>query len=228
MSALHLRILPQAVIFDWDNTLVENWRVLTDAMNAALSAFHLPLWGIPDMMQNSKHSMRDSFPTIFGPEWPKARDIFYAHFRQHHLSGLHEIKGALALLDLLHAHGVKLAICSNKNGDLLRKEVRHVGWTHHFSTIIGAQDTEKDKPDPTPARFILAANNIVSSPYVWFIGDTATDMICGTRAGCTTLGIGQDAKENIDFLPHLYANSLDDVLTALRELLSSDGSRYSG
>lgn len=212
--------LPQAVIFDWDNTLIENWQALTAAMNAALKAFGLPLWDEARMIANSKFSMRNSFPTIFGAEWEKARDVFYVHFRANHLDHVKALAGAASLLDLLYQHGVRLAICSNKNGELLRREVRHMNWGHHFSSIVGAQDVEKDKPDAAPVRFILQSHNLIAGGHIWFVGDTATDMICAARSGCFSIGIGKDAQENPDYAPRLWQPDLPALLTHLKTLLS--------
>ena len=39
---------PRALLFDWDNTLVDNWDVITDAMNAVYDAFGMPRWTIEE------------------------------------------------------------------------------------------------------------------------------------------------------------------------------------
>lgn len=220
MSQPLIRSLPQAVLFDWDNTLIENWQVLTSSINAALAAYNMPLWDVPRMVENSKQSMRDSFPVIFGPDWKRARDIFYAHFRENHLRGLNRLKHADSLLQLLYVHGVKLTVCSNKNGDLLRREVCHLGWAGYFSHLVGATDAEKDKPDAAPARLIMDRLGMRAGENVWFVGDTTTDMICGTRAGCYTVGIGKGALENPDFMPKIWAYDLGELLTGVKQLLS--------
>ncbi|NDE90719.1 MAG: HAD family hydrolase [Alphaproteobacteria bacterium] len=220
MSQQTIHRLPQAVIFDWDNTLVENWQILTDSVNAALAAFNLPLWNTEQMVANSKRSMRDSFPEIFGPDWHRARDIFYTHFRTYHLQGLKELTHAKELLNFLQQHGVKLMVCSNKNGDLLRREVAYLNWSHYFSDVVGATDAEKDKPDPAPAHLLLKRNNLKPHEHVWFVGDTISDMICGTQSGCFTVGIGKDSLENPEFQPGLWVYDLAELLTALKLLLS--------
>ena len=220
MSQSAFQSLPQAVIFDWENTLIENWQTLTDSVNAALKAFNLPLWNVERMIDNSKRSMRDSFPEIFGPDWHRARDIFYAHFRENHLQGLKKLRNAEELLKLLQQHGVKLMVCSNKNGDLLRREVRHLHWNDYFSSIVGATDAIKDKPDPAPAQLIFKQNNLKPYETVWFVGDTITDIICGAKSGCVTVGIGKQSLENPDFQPSVWVYDLSELLTELKLLLS--------
>lgn len=212
--------LPQAVIFDWDNTLVENWQALTGAMNEALIQFGLPPWDQAQMVANSKQSLRNSFPTIFGRHWEKARDIFYAHFRANHLDGLHPLDQAEAVLRLLRNHGVRLALCSNKNGDILRREVRHAGWTRCFSSAIGAQDAVRDKPDAAPVQLILKTHQLTAGSHIWFVGDTVTDMMTARHSGCYAVGIGADAMENEAFRPDLHVLDLGELFAKLGQVLS--------
>ena len=212
---------PQAIIFDWDNTLVENWTALTTAMNTTLDAFNLPNWDVRRMMDNSRQSMRNSFPGIFGPEWEKAREIFYADFRKHHLDSLKRIPAAEELLDFLSGHGMVLAVCSNKNGDLLRREATHLGWAKYFNSLVGAQDAEKDKPDPAPVRLIRRVNHLPASTPIWFVGDTSADMICARRSNCLPVGIGPFAGEDPHHQPRLQFDALGPLLTGLKTLLSS-------
>ncbi|MBI3420389.1 MAG: HAD family hydrolase [Proteobacteria bacterium] len=215
--------LPQLVIFDWDNTLIENWQALLNAMNAALKTFNKPAWNQAQMIDNSKQSLRNSFPVIFGTEWEKARDIFYDHFNKNHLDGLKKLDGAEALLDFLTEHGVRLAVCSNKAGLCLRREVKHLGWRRYFISILGAQDAEKDKPDCAPVRLIQRLNGLedCGREDVWFVGDTVSDMQCAGCAGVLPVGLGEGAKENPAFMPKLWAADRVELLTAFKQSLCS-------
>ena len=35
---------PQAILFDWDGTLIDNWDAILAAINEALAAFDMPIW----------------------------------------------------------------------------------------------------------------------------------------------------------------------------------------
>jgi phosphoglycolate phosphatase len=213
---------PQAVILDWDNTLIENWEPLLGAMNAALVTFGLSKWDRGQMIENSKLSLRNSFPKIFGTNWESARDIFYNHFNANHTVGLNKMEGAEDLLDFLYEHGVRLAVCSNKAGAILRREVKFLGWTKYFVDIVGAQDAERDKPDIAPIRLILRANAMMDyvPDEVWMVGDTMSDMQCAQRAGILPVGVGSRARENPDFMPKLWVADLPQLLTGLKQGLS--------
>jgi phosphoglycolate phosphatase len=182
--------LPLAVLFDWDNTLVDNWGSIGAALNAALADAGRAPFSQDEVMDQARLSARDSFPQIFGPEWPRAREVFYAHFAANHLAGLKILRGAEALLDLLAAEGVPLALVSNKKGDLLRREVAHLGWTTRFVKTVGALDAAADKPDAAPVHLALAGSGIEAGPDVWMVGDTDIDMRAARAAGCSGVLVG--------------------------------------
>jgi phosphoglycolate phosphatase len=181
---------PRAVLFDWDNTLVENWRTIQAALNAALTDAGLPEMDMEQVMFQGRHSAQDIFPKLFGDGWQHARTIFYNHFAQNHLAGLSIMPGAVELLDVLEGKGVMLAVVSNKKGDLLRREVDFLGWSDRFSRVIGAQDAAADKPDPAPVHLALKDSGIAPSDTVWLVGDTDIDMRTAVAAGCYPVLVG--------------------------------------
>lgn len=186
-------VLPRAVLFDWDNTLVSNWRCVHAAVNAALEAFDLPTWTLEESYGRIRQSLRDSFPVLFGAQWERARDIFYAYFEAHHLQHMDVLTGAPDLLLALRERGVYVAVVSNKTGHLLRREAEALGWTPYFGALVGANDAAADKPDPAPVHLALAPSGLErwAPEEVWFVGDADIDMRCAHATGCTPLLVGQ-------------------------------------
>jgi phosphoglycolate phosphatase len=176
---------PAAILFDWDGTLVDNWAAIVAGINQALEAFGMPVWSLEEAMDRISASQRDSFPILFGPDWERARDIFYAGFEENHLGLLKVLDGAVELLDA--AAAVPLAVVSNKNGGYLRKEAEHLGWRRRFGALIGATDAVADKPDPAPVSMALQPLGLVAGPQIWFVGDSATDMATARACGCTAI-----------------------------------------
>jgi phosphoglycolate phosphatase len=183
-------VRPRAVLFDWDNTLVENWRTIQAALNAALTDAGLPEMDMEQVMFQGRHSAQDIFPKLFGDGWPHARTIFYEHFAQNHLAGLSIMPGARQLLDTLAKRNVTMAVVSNKKGDLLRKEIAYLGWSEHFVSVVGAQDASADKPDPAPVYLALETAGLTSSNDIWLVGDTDIDMRTAVAAGCYPVLVG--------------------------------------
>jgi phosphoglycolate phosphatase len=184
---------PRALVFDWDNTLVDGWPAVLAGLNAAFAAFAMPLWDHARMLREVRRSLRDSFPEIFGAEWERARDIFTAEVRAVHLSVLRPLKGSAAMLDA--AAKLPLAVVSNKQGPILRREAEHLGWASRFRALLGAGDCAADKPDPAPMLAALAAVGTAPSPEVWYVGDTRLDMEAARRAGLSTVLLGDAAHD---------------------------------
>ncbi|MEQ8334020.1 HAD family hydrolase [Nisaea sp.] len=198
--------MPQAVLFDWDSTLVDNWPGVTAAMNAALAAFDLPVWTEAEMRFRAKRSMRDSFPEIFGMEWERASALFYTAFEERHIEGLRALPGAAELLAALRDSSVLMGVVSNKNGVFLRAEADSLGWTGFFHRIIGATDAAQDKPARDPVDLALAGSGQVAGASTWFVGDSLVDLQCGLASGCVPVLVGNDpvAAEDLEKWPPTF------------------------
>lgn len=185
---------PAAILWDWDNTLVDGWAAIQAGLNAAFRAFSLPEWDRAQVLANVRKSLRESFPVLFGPEWERARDIFYAEVSARHLAVVAPMPGAAAAL----AAAGRLApqgVVSNKQGPLLRAEAAHLGWAAHFGALVGAGDAARDKPDAAPLLMALDALGVPPSREVWYVGDTALDMQAARAAGCRAVLLGDAAHD---------------------------------
>jgi phosphoglycolate phosphatase len=181
---------PAAILWDWDNTLVDGWAAIQAGLNAAFAAFGMPPWDRRTVLANVRRSLRDSFPALFGEAWEKARDIFYAEVRLRHLSVLQLMPGAAECLAAASSLGVPQAVVSNKQGKLLRAEAAHLGWSADFVALVGAGDAAADKPAAAPLLLALGACGVPPGPTVWYVGDTALDMQAARAAGCRAVLLG--------------------------------------
>ena len=175
---------PAALIFDWDNTLVDTWPTIHDALNIMLPQMGLDPWPIEETRQRVRQSLRDAFPALFGERWEEARKIYLEAFEAIHLDRLKPLPGAKALIEGLHGEGRYLALVSNKTGTLLRKEVAALGWERYFAKVVGAGDAPRDKPHRAPVDLALEGSPHTAGEAVWFVGDTGIDMECAQNAGC--------------------------------------------
>ncbi|MDE2516565.1 MAG: HAD family hydrolase [Rhodospirillales bacterium] len=179
---------PRILLYDWDNTLVDAWAGVAAALNAAFAAFALPRWTVDEVRARVRVSLRESFPPMFGPDWKRAAEVFYATLAACHLDHVQPMPGAAAAL----AAGARWpqGVVSNKTGPFLRAEVAHLGWGGFFGPVIGAGDARADKPDPAPILMALDALGHAPGPDVWYIGDTALDMQAARAAGVSAVLIG--------------------------------------
>jgi len=212
------RALPTVLLYDWDNTLVDGWAGITVALNAVFTQFAMPAWSVPDTRKRARVSLRESFPAMFGTEWERARDIFYATLEEQHLQHVRPMAGAA---DALVA-GARWpqGVVSNKTGRYLRAEVAHLGWALHFGAVVGAGDATADKPDPAPIHLALERLGRAADRSVWYLGDTALDMHAARGAGVTAVLVGDAAHDGgIDRAdPDIHFGSAFDLAARLRAL----------
>lgn len=185
---------PRAILFDWDNTLVDTWVTIHEALNFLMRAMDRPEWSLAETREKVRLSLREAFPLYFGKRWEEARDIYLDRFRAIHLERLTPLPGREAMLRNLAGQGVYLGVVSNKTGELLRREVACLGWSDLFGSIIGAGDAPLDKPACDPIHMALASSGVPAGEEVWFVGDTAIDMECAENSGCVAIFLGHSAS----------------------------------
>ncbi|WP_090018764.1 HAD family hydrolase [Limimonas halophila] len=198
--------LPRAVIFDWDNTLVDSWVILHRALCATLTAMGREPWSMAETQARLRHSVRDGFPALFGERADEAEAVFYEAFEAEAEAGLEPLPGAGALLAALTERGIAAGVLSNKRGEHLRREVGWLGWDTHFTRVVGAGDAARDKPAIEAVRAAIPDDGGPDAT-VWLAGDTDIDLQAGRVAGCTPVLVRAEppgADEFADAPPELY------------------------
>lgn len=216
--------LPEAVFFDWDNTLVNTWDTIHRAINLTQAKFNKPLWTLDECRNKILLSAREYFPEVFGKDFMEAQEFFYKIINQEHLNELTACTGALNVIKIFKDFGIKTAVISNKRSDILKKEICHLDWENYFLAAIGSGDSLRDKPSPDP---VYEAINIMGIPShklqnCWFIGDSEVDYICATNAGCIPFWYGKEQTNipcNFYTLPD-WSNFLENFIR-LRSLTST-------
>lgn len=209
---------PRAILFDWDNTLVDTWPLIHSAMNATLREMGQEEWSIAKVRAEIKHSMRDSFPVLFGDRWEEAGRVYQQSYRSMHLSALTALPGAENMLAAIDRSQVFVGVVSNKQSVTLRQEVPALGWSHYFDVLVGATDAPRDKPHGDPALLALKDSGITPSPAVWFVGDTIADLGCAQAIGATGILYGDQATQGNQLNGYPFAAHVHNQ-QALRELI---------
>ncbi len=215
------RQAPRALLFDWDNTLVDTWGVIHRALTTTLEAMGHRPWSLDETRKRVRASARDSFPALFGDRADEAMAIFYGSFEATHLADLRARPGAAEMLAHLAEAGLLMGVVSNKRGYLLRREAEHLGWTGWFHRLVGADDARLDKPAVEAVDLALEGSGLNRGPAVWFVGDTDIDMLCAVRARCLPVLLRPEPPDGDEFgkyPPHFHVASCE----ALVELAMSN------
>lgn len=214
-------IKPRAILFDWDNTLVEGWNRIGHALNAVFKKYSMPQWTELEVKQRAHRSARDVFPEMFKDKSDEALKLFYEEYH-----GFDEeqktLEGAEELLKLIKDSNIYCSLVSNKLGSYLRDEVEAKNFTKYFSKIIGAKDTPFDKPSAEPVKFALESAGINLGPHVWFVGDSTIDMLCAKNSESTPILYGDMVAAhdlNQHNISHMHVESHQDLIELLKTVI---------
>ncbi len=188
---------PKAILFDWDNTLVDSWPVIHAALHKTFEAMGHEPWSFDDVKNGRggiHHSLRDSFPRIFGDEWEEAKQHYFSYFLADHLEKIEMIPNAEDVIKTISDANIYMAVVSNKTGKYLREEVEHLGLSSYFTKIIGANDADRDKPHPDPVYMALEGSGIFVDDSniddIWLVGDSMTDIETAINVKCKPVLFG--------------------------------------
>ena len=213
---------PEAVLFDWDNTLVDTWPTIHRALNLTMAYMEHEPWSLEQVKRNVKRSMRESFPELFAERWEDAARHYQQSYRSIHLGDLQPLPGAQRTLDLLKSKGLFLGVVTNKKSDTLKLELDYLGWGSYFDVLVGAGDAARDKPSCDPALLALKRYSGAPGRAIWFIGDTAVDLECAAGIDATPVLFGDHVPQGMVHEGHGFAAHARDH-DALQRLITDAG-----
>jgi phosphoglycolate phosphatase len=203
---------PDAIIYDWDNTLVDTWPLIQSAINSTMRATNREEWSVEKVRDSVHKSMRESFPEIFGNDWERAGEIYKKAYHDINIAQISLLKNSLELLNFVKTLNIPQFLVSNKIGITLRKEVKKLQLEHLFFSLVGAQDTNSDKPSREPVDFALMGSEIdTKKHHIWFIGDTIADVECAHNSGAVPIIYGHsDNKISKTIEENILKNGFDN------------------
>ncbi len=196
--------MPKTVLFDWDNTLVDTWPIIHQALCDTFAPFGMEPWSMEQVKAHVARSMREAFPDIFGSKAEEAGEAYIAAYRKYQYAWLKPLPDAKETMERLRALPLALGVVSNKRSEFLHKEIEHLGWGGYFDVIVGAGDAEHDKPHAAPALLALSRIEKSADKSVWFIGDSNADLECAYNAALTPVLFGELIEAEHDAEKHLY------------------------
>ena len=187
------RAKPNAVIFDWDETLAQTRDLVVTSMQSTLDHYKLGSWDkIKKEKRDTSKSLKENFGNFFGAAAAEAYDLYLKSYRENFQGGLLATPAAEETLEYLQNLSVSLFIISNKEKSLLQDEVKYLFPGIKFNRILGNGDAEYNKPHPAPVYAALRDTGIdLARDEVWLVGDSRQDTDCALAAGCLPILIGE-------------------------------------
>ena len=223
----------EAVLFDWNNTLVEfTWDddLLVAGHEAALAAISRPDEGFTERYREvvlERATTRDDYGDLLrellGELSPEEVDRFidveHGVWRPAHAV----LGAAQALLEALRGRGLKTGIVANSwpdPGRVLRADIAAFGLTDLLDVCVLSTEVGLVKPDPE--IFLRALAELEVDPLAaMYVGDSLTSDVQGAaEVGMTTVQAlwfrADDNPSGIE--PDFLAFTPMDVLNAVRRL----------
>lgn len=205
---------PTAILFDWDNTIVNTWSILHTATNKTLEKYNLPVRTIEQIKNNAYKSLRESFPSIFGNNWQEAATFFYQAINEFGIDQLETLPGSFELLHFINTANIPMGIVSNKLNTFLQKEISHLQWDYFFKVVVGSGDASKDKPNPEPIQLALQHMQKKADLNIWYVGDMEGDWECAKASNCQPIAIYRKPQDStVPFFEN--SNALQTFLSNL-------------
>lgn len=204
---------PKAILFDWDNTLVDTWPLIHGGMKFVFDNRGLIPWTLQETKERCHESAREAFPKLFPNDWQAAMDDFYQYVRAQHVSEVVCLPFARELIENLADANISLGVVSNKTKDLLVKEIEHLDFTKYFGVIVGSGDAVRDKPDAAPLLLALDRLGVCPSEDVWMVGDTPADWSAAKAAEIKAIGVCFSDKPAAEGAPEKMFYELRSLLT---------------
>lgn len=183
----------QAVIFDLDGTLLDTLDDLADSMNAALLELELPTHPTECYRYFVGDGVRELAKRVL-PVNHQDEELINLTMRR--MSAEYDKRwnnkskpypGIEELLDALAQLGLNMAVLSNKPDPFTQIMVPALLPNHRFYPVLGARTGIPVKPDPQAALEIAACLEIAPNE-IFYVGDTATDMMTANAAGMVAIG----------------------------------------
>jgi phosphoglycolate phosphatase len=179
------------IAFDLDGTLADTLPDIAAALNQALGALgrarlepdsvrHLVGGGAKALLRAALGDVDDVFVE-------RAYPLYLDAYAANVCDGTRPYPGVEAALDALAAHGVNLAICTNKPARTTQLLVAALGWTGRFAAVVDADTLPVRKPDP---RSLLEAVARAGGGRAAFVGDSSIDAETARAAGLPFVAVG--------------------------------------
>jgi beta-phosphoglucomutase-like phosphatase (HAD superfamily) len=180
----------QAILFDWDGTLVDSLGAFHRANATVMASFGLPF----DEVLYRRHYVPDWRLMYLrlgvpGDRLDEANELWHATFATDG-DAVVAFDGVSGALGRLRDAGKMLGIVTAGHRAIVVPQLERTGLAELLTTRVFGDDLEVDKPDPAPLRLALELLDLADRPdEVAYVGDAPTDMQMAKAVGVRAVGI---------------------------------------
>jgi phosphoglycolate phosphatase len=178
-----------AILFDWDGTLVDSLGAFHRANATVMNAFSLPF----DEVIYRRHYVPDwrlMYQRLGVPDdrLDEANELWHASFAAG--PDVIAFDGVATALQSLAEAGAALGIVTAGDRSIVVPQMERTGLAGLLPVRVFGDDLPVHKPDPAPLRLALRMLGVEDRPEAAaYVGDAPTDMQMAIAAGCRPIGI---------------------------------------
>ena len=207
-------------LFDFDYTLADSSKGITDCFHQTMAAFGLPPVDDIVVERTIGLPMRDAVRKITGLDGDEKIEEFLTYYRaladKTMTAKTFFYPEALPTLKILRERGAKIAIISSKTSHRIREAFVRDKAENLIDFIIGCDEVKELKP--SPEGIFLALERFGAKPEnALYTGDSTTDAEAAKNAGVAFCGVthGVTSAEELAAYPH---QAIGDTLETAAKL----------
>jgi HAD superfamily hydrolase (TIGR01549 family) len=179
------RVPLQAVLFDWDGTLLDSYEADARAYVAMFAALGMP-WNRTDLEKHYSPDWHCVYRAASLPEdrWAEADRLwrqFYRGERPALQPGARRVLGRLA-------QRYRLGLVTSGSAWRVRAQLRTLALTSLFEARVFGDDAPRRKPHPAPLRLALRRMGCRPAACI-YVGDTPEDVAMARSARVPVVGV---------------------------------------
>ena len=162
----------------------------------------------------------DVFRALFAERSDDANASFERHFVEAAQElGVSEIPGARSTVETLRGLGHLVALTTGFSAATRETLIAILGWDDLFDMRVSPSDAGRGRPAPDMLLRCALELRITSVSALMAVGDTASDMVAGRRAGA---GLCVGVLSGTDDEPRLLDSGADLVVATVVDVLGFD------
>lgn len=191
------------VIFDFDGTLGDSQKLITDTMLATIERLNLPMRSREECARTIGLPLKECFSSIIPMTDKQAEEcakVYSEIFNVKNVPGVVKaFPGVDETLERLSQQGILMSIASSRSHRTLAKLMDELGLSKYITYIIAADDVVEKKPAAESVHKTLRHFNVEAHETL-VVGDAEFDILMGRNAGTHTCGVtyGNGSKESLE------------------------------
>lgn len=178
----------KAVIFDLDGTLIDSNWVHLQSWRDALKILGLQVRDqeVIEMLGLRTVDIARALVSTYGEQTvAKLVELKGQLFENTWRLEVKPRYGAVGILRIMKARGVRSAVASSNSADRISRTVRYFGMDVLLDTIVGIDEVEAGKPHPALVTTAIKKLGVVPKESI-YVGDSRYDVEAGRAAGAQT------------------------------------------